>query len=796
MVKTKIAIAVTLLVGALGLHGTFVRPAYALDCETPVSGSLTGPDQFNDHTFNAADGEVVSIAIRTTGGDDFGATYALFYRDPKIPVDDPDDNLVALSLFGTGRRSFILTQSPTGSYVVRVSGNDASGSYVLDLVRLTPSRACGPVITCGHAQSVTLDTAGDWRTVTFDGRVGDIVSIIARAVGGAEDSPISHNVYDPNGRAVDFFRSGRRGWRIEKAGTYSIVVQSGMAATVEVEMQSVHPDFACAEAICPGRVVKGRIERAGDMRVFSFHGMTDELVSIYSFGDRIDSPLTPIHQLIQPDGSHFLFGQIGRANRTLGQTGTHLITIHPNSNFEPGPFGLTVDRLDGGNECTAERSIIYDPMFPRALGLSGADGSLPIDALAFEREGESRTGVIADGVTKLIFKYRVDSPEVVRFELSSKEGAVRAPGEPDFSFRATSVPRIGLDGEYYAFAIYEAPEISESVLGNGLPFESISVSVDRDSGLFESIVLELQRPPVLLVHGLWDSEAGWDWFAPRLSDLGFDVFRVSYPNFSSFHPEIPIPVNLPVSAVADRIVNHVLPSMRDAGIAATQVDVISHSLGGLVTRAYSQQPDGVYRRLDNYFKGDINSHVSIGSPHLGSELANLTFSSPCLTALAPLLGLATNDGDPSAFIPGAVYDMQVDGDAMRALNERDELVVPVHTIVGIASEFDEARMAVALRLIFKALSKSRECEVILDRLEPLTDPRVLYGGSNDLAVSIDSQAVGRSLGASSVSVFEPTVHSSLLALATPFPHERMSEEILAEAARRLATGVGFSPLRF
>ena len=53
-------------------------------------------------------------------------------------------------------------------------------------------------------------------------------------------------------------------------------------------------------------------------------------------------------------------------------------------------------------------------------------------------------------------------------------------------------------------------------------------------------------------------------------------------------------------------------------IAATQADVIGHSMGGVLSRVYVSQPD--YRRPENFGKGDIHRLITICSPHFGSEL--------------------------------------------------------------------------------------------------------------------------------------------------------------------------------
>jgi pimeloyl-ACP methyl ester carboxylesterase len=56
-------------------------------------------------------------------------------------------------------------------------------------------------------------------------------------------------------------------------------------------------------------------------------------------------------------------------------------------------------------------------------------------------------------------------------------------------------------------------------------------------------------------------------------------------------------------------------------IAATQADVIGHSMGGLLARVYaSQKYNPQYRRAENFNRGDISRLITICTPHHGTEL--------------------------------------------------------------------------------------------------------------------------------------------------------------------------------
>jgi pimeloyl-ACP methyl ester carboxylesterase len=74
-----------------------------------------------------------------------------------------------------------------------------------------------------------------------------------------------------------------------------------------------------------------------------------------------------------------------------------------------------------------------------------------------------------------------------------------------------------------------------------------------------------------------------------------------------------------------------LEEFRGNGIAATQADVVGHSMGGVLARVYAegrhldytvrQIAENWYRRPDNFQAGDINRLITIGSTHLGTHIS-------------------------------------------------------------------------------------------------------------------------------------------------------------------------------
>ncbi|GBE05314.1 alpha/beta hydrolase family protein [bacterium BMS3Abin10] len=174
-----------------------------------------------------------------------------------------------------------------------------------------------------------------------------------------------------------------------------------------------------------------------------------------------------------------------------------------------------------------------------------------------------------------------------------------------------------------AEAVYRAPEnfvrwqTTEEDNDKELPYRYLQPTLDI-SAYFQNggdplTQIRLRRPPVILVHGLWGSREAWDEFEPGFNSDGlYDILRVDYSEDEEGQ----------VRSVADHAYKLELgiiekrKALIRQGFAATKVDVIAHSLGGLLTREYCQQYNAECQKR-------IRRFITIATPHFGSELADL-----------------------------------------------------------------------------------------------------------------------------------------------------------------------------
>jgi triacylglycerol esterase/lipase EstA (alpha/beta hydrolase family) len=179
-------------------------------------------------------------------------------------------------------------------------------------------------------------------------------------------------------------------------------------------------------------------------------------------------------------------------------------------------------------------------------------------------------------------------------------------------------------------AVYTPPDsFNQDKVSNKIIHVNVSDPYNPDARILHELPIKLYRPPVVLVHGIWTNSYN-TWietnFANKLTDNGFIYAFADYEehNSETFDPyAVKIMDGKPFG-------NHGIDSIRNTikyilcvyhyfSIAASQVDIVAHSMGGLMARGFVQQSD--YLKQDNFMKGSIHRLITIGTPHFGGPLS-------------------------------------------------------------------------------------------------------------------------------------------------------------------------------
>ena len=177
-------------------------------------------------------------------------------------------------------------------------------------------------------------------------------------------------------------------------------------------------------------------------------------------------------------------------------------------------------------------------------------------------------------------------------------------------------------------AVYNGPSYVNMNKNTKYMAITISVSDVKKNYIHKNIKIKVYRAPVILVHGVWsDPNGAWKktGFKQCLQRRGFLVSTVDYikHNAETFDPKAERKIgNQAIAALKSRILR-VLEGYNKKYISASQVDIVAHSMGGLIARGLCQQSG--YKAKENYMKGQIHRLITIGSPHFGAGLSGILY---------------------------------------------------------------------------------------------------------------------------------------------------------------------------
>jgi len=355
---------------------------------------------------------------------------------------------------------------------------------------------------------------------------------------------------------------------------------------------------------------------------------------------------------------------------TVGSTFLDITPLNPDFDSSSTPTtAWDVGALaQGGQSVLAEKFLDANPQTNTCWDSSSLD--LSSDANVLSTCGAPVQGTVSDGVSELLMRLVAGLPGTACYEIAST-----AP--PDQGVIQTEVTSTQTVGDFeYGFSFYQAPngygEDSDSRTVQVQFFFTPSIGNGNTSSFASS--LAVVRPPLLLIHGLWgDPQHSW----PSLWDRGgpsYTTSRADYKatNASSFSTNLPKVQSFVATA---------LQPARDKGYAATQVDVVAHSMGGLLTRLYAGSPQ--FEREGNFDLGDVHRLVTLDTPHFGSSLANLVVAlnnnSPAFQLFSPLSSLPFVNRD---ITQGAVCDLAENSPALQGLFQATNLASQVISGIG------------------------------------------------------------------------------------------------------------------
>ncbi len=369
-----------------------------------------------------------------------------------------------------------------------------------------------------------------------------------------------------------------------------------------------------------------------------------------------------------PDGSYHAFAVIGGRFERVAYPGA----------FATGPGGINASGTVVGSY------IVYDPLtlelryhgfVSRRVELLDPlpdlrrENAITQDFELLGTEGRLVQGVAADGVARVVVRIPAASPGLQFTVRLLNDAEPHAPSTSDLEdgeissilAQASGGNLIVTNAEStaagdFAFVVYRSPADFPRAGGQDetKAKRQVFLEIQAQGEAPYTQAVEVIRPPVFLVHGLWSDPRSWDTFSPLSTgvDGRFVTGRADYSARVAVTSSVPAfsadklarvngnslgfrynatTVDEQMKILIDRLRTGDTPT--GVSVAAVQADVVGHSMGGAIARTLATLSD--YLEPQTFGAGRVHKLVTIDTPHLGSPIATrlLAAENSCLREL-------------------------------------------------------------------------------------------------------------------------------------------------------------------
>jgi probable HAF family extracellular repeat protein len=426
------------------------------------------------------------------------------------------------------------------------------------------------------------------------------------------------------------------------------------------------------------------------------------------------------------------------------------------------------------------------------------------------------TSLAADGESAVVLAYQSTSSQPVTFSVSASGTgltsgtALGSLGQFDPNYLSNPSPPGGNVQNIQVAAPTSGPDAAGhytflSLLWgpNSLPVANVSrvnlaVTATQQGISAEQATIALEPPPLLLVHGIW-SNAGAAGFRPGSGGFN-DWIASQYPHdliYPVNYGGPPASANYSSKAFNDpRIQGILLLTMTDAlagaaaeGMVARTVDVVGHSMGGLVTR-YFLSPAGSAVRAGNpaLLPNPVHKLITIGTPHQGSPLATALVNNQNQTSVVLLAA------DPELYLWCFAFSTCTLGDVLGVIG--DSVDTGAQSLAPGSSQLQALSPTNVFSAIVGTAPTLSTTEVLLNVLigaflPGQTVSTIMSGQPNDTIVPVSSQDPPR---AADMATIPEVVHTSICGSYCLDVGEAASQAVWAQAYWWLTGGIASAPV--
>lgn len=306
-----------------------------------------------------------------------------------------------------------------------------------------------------------------------------------------------------------------------------------------------------------------------------------------------------------------------------------------------------------------------------------------------------RIGIAADGNARLVIRVQSPRSEDITLSVNLPPGAVleNITRTASGSRLTVKTEPVGAAGRYQGSAVLTAPE--EWPGDETQEFFPITVTASQgDESLSKEI--KIYRAPVVLVHGLWSDGETFGDISDEQTVAGALFAKGAHHGYFEYPGDQGPSEVLPRSAdIFCRAVENMVRDLRMKKIEATRVDLVGHSMGGLMARKFFL--NRYYRNNQNYNQGAVRRIVMLATPNTGSGIASYVtedvlwlsddtiVTSPDyrekMEQVFEIMGRAGMNVKGSA-----IKDLALNSSELRLLNETLPAGLPLYRIAGDTGE--------------------------------------------------------------------------------------------------------------
>ena len=193
-----------------------------------------------------------------------------------------------------------------------------------------------------------------------------------------------------------------------------------------------------------------------------------------------------------------------------------------------------------------------------------------------------------------------------------------------------------INGKYYAAAL-------TGVLQSAGGRNAGEISASQPNGTSADGTINFVLPPVILVHGLWGDKSSLNGIANYLQGQSYNwstpPMQICYSLYLRFNATTdPLtdgqdPCEYTSADALGKAITSTFDTLDSERIVSGRVDIVAHSMGGLVLRNYAARAG--YASPRNGMLGQFHTIVAIDAPELGSDLAPFLIGHRANSLMAP-----------------------------------------------------------------------------------------------------------------------------------------------------------------